>query len=177
MPPGTLNSTSRRQPGAWIMRASTLVAGTCLALIVVITTLQVVCRYAFGAPLRWPEEMSRVLFIWMTYGGCLLLPQLRQHISIEFVYYRLPQRGRDVLDFTIDALGAVFFAFLTLSGIMVVQVMWGLRLPALRWPTNIVFGFVMLAAAAQTYLHLEAIALRLLRRTQPEAPPSEKFRF
>ena len=159
------------------MRASTLAAGMCLALIVVITTLQVICRYAFGAPLRWPEEMSRVLFIWMTYGGCLLLPQLRQHISIDFVYYRLPPRGREVLDFIIDVLGVVFLAVLKLSGIMVVQVMWGLRQPAHHWPTKNVFGFVTLAAALQTYLHLEAVAQRLFTRREPGAPASDNFRF
>src|SRR4051794_28776930 len=93
------------QPGLWIMRASGVVAGLCLALIVGATMTQVVCRYVFGAPLRWPEEFSRVMFIWMTYGGCLLLPQLRQHIAIEFAYDLLPPRMQYVTDLFIDALG------------------------------------------------------------------------
>ena len=125
---------SSYQPGLWIMRASGIIAGVCLALIVGATMAQVICRYVFGSPLRWPEEFSRVMFIWMTYGGCLLLPQLRQHIAIEFVYDLLPERWKHILDLFIDALCVVFFAFLTFSAFVVAQVMAGLLLPALRWP-------------------------------------------
>jgi TRAP-type C4-dicarboxylate transport system permease small subunit len=165
------------QPGLWIMRASGIVAGVCLALIVGVTTTQVICRYVFASPLRWPEEFSRVMFIWMTYGGCLLLPHLRQHIAIEFVYDLLPGRWRYLLDLFIDALGVVFFAFLTFSAFVVAEAMAGLLLPALRWPVSALFGFVALAAAGQTYLHLETLCLRLFSNIDlQESSVAEKFR-
>jgi TRAP-type C4-dicarboxylate transport system permease small subunit len=159
------------------MRASGAVAGACLALIVGVTMLQVICRYVFGAPLRWPEEFSRVMFIWMTYGGCLLLPHLRQHIAIEFVYDLMPARWKHALDLFIDALGAVFFAYLTVSAVIVVQVMAGLLLPALRWPVSLVFGVVALAAAGQAYLHLETLCLRLFAHADlQESAVADKYR-
>ncbi len=165
------------QPGALIMRVSGLVAGTCLALIVITTMTQVICRYVFGAPLRWPEEFSRMMFIWMTYGGCLLLPHLRQHIAIEFVYDRLPRPLKLLLDLTIDTLGVVFFGFLAFSAFTLMTTMSGLLLPALRWPVNLLFGFVAVAAVGQTYLHLEALALRILAPHRArEVSAAEKFR-
>src|SRR5262249_37808184 len=55
-------------------------AGLCLAGIVVAGALQVFWRYALNAPLSWPEEVSRLLLIWLTYIGALVAPQSRLHV-------------------------------------------------------------------------------------------------
>lgn len=152
---------ARDRLGGLIAALSGWTAGLCLTAVLSITALQVFCRYVLDAPLRWPEELSRLLFIWLAYGGCMTLPYLRQHLAIEFIYLALPARWRWALDLLADSLGLVFFAALAYGGFTLVELMAGLRLPALQWPMNLIFGFVALAAALQSYLYLVAVAARL----------------
>jgi TRAP-type C4-dicarboxylate transport system permease small subunit len=164
--------TRRERLGAAITAASGWAAGLCLAAVLLVTALQVFCRYVLGAPLRWPEELSRLLFIWLTYGGCIALPHLREHLSIDFVHEALPERPRWALDLLSDALGLVFFGALAYGGYQLVLLMAGLRMPALQWPTNVIFGFVAATAALQACLHLAAVVARIAEAPRRlRAPP------
>ena len=40
---------------------------TCLAAMVFIILVQVTARYIFSSPFAWPEEISRILMVWMTF--------------------------------------------------------------------------------------------------------------
>jgi TRAP-type C4-dicarboxylate transport system permease small subunit len=44
-----------------------LLAGSSMALIVVVMVVQVVARYVFNASLIWAEELCRYILIWMTF--------------------------------------------------------------------------------------------------------------
>jgi TRAP-type C4-dicarboxylate transport system permease small subunit len=153
---------TRDRLGASITQVSSWAAGICLAAVLLVTALQVFCRYVLGAPLRWPEELSRLLFIWLTFSGCIALPWLREHLAIEFVYEALPPPVRVVLDLLADLLGLVFFGALAYGGYQLVQLMAGMKMPALQWPTNMVFGFVAATAALQSCLYLTAVVVGLI---------------
>ena len=58
-----------------------IVAGL-LILLVVITSAQVVMRYAFNSPLIWSEELARWLLIWLTFTGSALALKHRQHLDL-----------------------------------------------------------------------------------------------
>ena len=44
-----------------------------LSVVVVVTLLQIVLRYAFNAPLIWSEELARFLTVWMTFLGAAII--------------------------------------------------------------------------------------------------------
>ncbi len=148
--------------GRFVMWASGWAAGVCLAGVAGAAALQVFCRYVLNAPLRWPEELSRLLLIWLTYIGALVLPELRLHVAVGVLYDRMPGRARLALDLLADLLGAAFFGALALGGFALVRSMAGLLLPALQLPMNLIFGLIPIVAALQTYLHLVS-AIGLLR--------------
>ena len=157
---------------AFITAASGVVAGICLVMILSATALQVFFRYLLDAPLAWPAEFSRLVFVWLAYGGCLVLPRLGQHLAITFVHDRISSGLRWYLDLLIDVLGAAFFVSFTLGGISLVQSMAGLRLPALQLPTNLMFGFVTFVAALQAYLYVSSVVCHLLEVRGRFAKPS-----
>ena len=138
-------------------------AGVCLIGVLFVTTLQVFCRYVLDAPLIWPGETSRLMFVWLTYGGCLTLPGLRQHLAIEFVYGALSERLRWCADLLADALGLVFFGALALGGFALMEHMAGMLLPALQLPINLMFGYVTVVAVLQSYLHLMSVIGGLMK--------------
>ena len=53
-----------------------------LALMVVFTTLQIVGRYLFSTPFPWTEEMTRYMFVRITFVRSLLRPGLRLYLDI-----------------------------------------------------------------------------------------------
>lgn len=137
--------------------ASRFVAGSCLFLTVGAGALQVVCRYGFDAPLLWPEEVSRLLFVWMTYVGALVLPESGMHVAVGVLFDRLPRSGRRAADVLANGLAIVFFGALLVGGISLVRALSGILLPALQVPLSLLVGVVPVAAALQVYLHVGAL--------------------
>ena len=153
---------------AFISWVSEWMAGGCLAVIVVLIAVQVFCRYVLNAPLPWPEELASILFISMTYLGALVLPALRQHISVESLYLLLPGWARRVLDLATDLFCVVFFGAIVYGGFVVIDALAGQRMPALQIPRNTIFGIVTVLAAAQVYLHVVSVIWTILGNTPRE---------
>jgi TRAP-type C4-dicarboxylate transport system permease small subunit len=143
--------------GSYLSTVSKWIAGLCLLSIVAATSTQVFCRYALGAPLPWPEEFSRLMFVMLAYAGALSLPEMREHIAIEFIYDAAPRPLQIGIDIFIDLVAIIFFGFLAASSWELTEVMAGILMPALRIPTNIMFGSVAAAAAAQTIIYAESL--------------------
>lgn len=65
--------------------------------LIVLTTLgmiaaamaQIVSRYAFNAPLSWSEELSRFLFVWLSFLATWLAWRRREHIGVQLLPARL----------------------------------------------------------------------------------------
>jgi TRAP-type transport system small permease protein len=67
-----------------------------LAGMVVMVFGNVVLRYGFSSGITFSEEVSRFLFVWITFLGAILAFAQRAHIAMETVTHRLPpaaQRG------------------------------------------------------------------------------------
>lgn len=139
-------------------------AGLCLAGIVVAGALQVFWRYALNAPLSWPEEVSRLLLIWLTYIGALVAPQSRLHVSVDVVYNRLSPSARRAADLVGDLLGAGFFGALLVGGLELTYTTAGIRLPALQLPLNLIFGLMPVVGAIQLHLHVASAIHRFRDR-------------
>jgi len=69
-----------------------------MALTTLITTLQVVMRYGFNHPFTWPEEVSTLLLVWMTFTGASILLKKRKHIEIDFFVNLFPKKWQNAVD-------------------------------------------------------------------------------
>lgn len=66
----------------------------CLALMVVMVFGNVVLRYGFNSGLTLSEELSRWLFVWMTFLGALVALRSHQHLGTDTLVSRLPRVGK-----------------------------------------------------------------------------------
>jgi TRAP-type transport system small permease protein len=66
----------------------------CLALMVVLVFGNVVLRYAFNSGLTLSEELSRWLFVWMTFMGAVVALHERAHLGTDTLVTRLPLAGK-----------------------------------------------------------------------------------
>ncbi len=67
------------------------------ALMILVMFMQVVLRYIFNAPLMWPEELSRLLFLWLVYGAAPLAISRKSHLAVDFFISRLSWRSKQKL--------------------------------------------------------------------------------
>jgi len=66
----------------------------CLALMVVMVFGNVVLRYGFNSGITVSEELSRWLFVWMTFLGAVVAVRTHAHLGTDVLISRLPPAGR-----------------------------------------------------------------------------------
>jgi TRAP-type transport system small permease protein len=66
----------------------------CLVLMVVMVFGNVVMRYGFNSGLTLSEELSRWLFVWMTFLGAVVALNERAHLGTDSLIARLPVAGQ-----------------------------------------------------------------------------------
>lgn len=65
-----------------------------LALMVVMVFGNVLMRYGFNSGITLSEELSRWLFVWMTFLGAVVALNERAHLGTDSLISRLPVLGR-----------------------------------------------------------------------------------
>lgn len=65
-----------------------------LAVMVVMVFGNVVLRYGFNSGIIVSEEVSRWLFLWVTFLGAIVALKEHAHLGSDFLIARLPRRGR-----------------------------------------------------------------------------------
>ena len=66
----------------------------CLALMVVLVFGNVVLRYAFNTGITVSEEVSRFLFVWLTFLGAIVAMREHAHLGVDIVVRALPAVGK-----------------------------------------------------------------------------------
>jgi TRAP-type C4-dicarboxylate transport system permease small subunit len=68
----------------------------CLAVMVVLVFGNVVLRYGFDSSIAMSEEVSRWLFVWVTFLGAVVALYRHEHLGVDMVVDRLPVLGRKI---------------------------------------------------------------------------------
>ena len=66
----------------------------CLALMVVLVFGNVVLRYALNTGITLSEEVSRLLFVWLTFLGAIIAMREHGHLGVDTLVKRLPAAGK-----------------------------------------------------------------------------------
>jgi TRAP-type transport system small permease protein len=87
----------------------------CLAIMVVLVFGNVVLRYGFNMGITSSEELSRLLFVWMTFLGAIVAMHEHGHLGVDIVVRRLPAFGKK-LCLVISHVLMLFATWLFLEG-------------------------------------------------------------
>ena len=77
------------------------------------TTLDVILRYVFNAPLPEMFQLTEFMMVAVVYLGIAYVQQLKDHIKIEIVTQWLPKKIQEALDLFGILVGLVIFAIIT----------------------------------------------------------------
>jgi TRAP-type C4-dicarboxylate transport system permease small subunit len=98
-----------------ICRAFSVLMVLCLAAMVVMVFGNVVLRYGFNSGITVSEELSRWLFVWMTFLGALVALRNHGHLGTDTLVSRLPLAGKKVC-FVLAHLLMLYACWLMLRG-------------------------------------------------------------
>lgn len=77
-------------------RALDMLSGLCLAIMVVLVFGNVVLRYTMNSGITVSEELSRWLFVWLTFMGAVVALREHGHLGTDVLVSRLPAVGKKV---------------------------------------------------------------------------------
>jgi len=80
-----------------------------LAVVCLVTALQVVCRFILKMPLAWSDELGTFSFVWFALLGAAVAVREKAHIGVDAVTRLLPARHQSLI-----ALGTLFLVQLFL---------------------------------------------------------------
>lgn len=89
--------------------------GAMLAVMVVLVFGNVVLRYAFSSGVTLSEELSRWLFVWLTFLGAIIAMREGTHLGSDTLVSRLPVAGKKLL-FVVSHVLMLFVCWLLFKG-------------------------------------------------------------
>jgi TRAP-type C4-dicarboxylate transport system permease small subunit len=123
-----------------------------LAIMVVLVFGNVVLRYFFNSGITWSEEMSRYLFVWLTFLGAIGAYQNKEHLGVDMLVKRLPRKFKKGVLLVSDLL-ILGILFLILDG------SWKMTIlnidsvtPAVGMPLSLVYGTGLLVGVSMTII-------------------------
>ncbi len=99
----------------WLCKGLEYVIALFLAVMVVLVFGNVVLRYGFASGIVLSEELSRWLFVWMTFLGAVVGLNYGAHLGTEALIKRLGVTGKKIC-LTIAYLSMIFVCWLVFSG-------------------------------------------------------------
>ena len=73
-------------------RPEAFFCGILLAIMTIIMSAEVLCRYFLGHSLIWAEELVRYMFIWTIFIGSASCVPLKSHITVDLLAQVLPKK-------------------------------------------------------------------------------------
>lgn len=107
-----------------------------IVLMVIILFMQVVLRFFTGNPWVWGEELSRIIFVWVSWLGISIGQKHGEHIKVTMVTDRLKGNKQKIVLIIADIVSLVILAFFLYYGIIIVDTIFkmGTSTPALKIP-------------------------------------------
>jgi TRAP-type C4-dicarboxylate transport system permease small subunit len=121
----------------WLLKA---VIAVFLAIMVVPVFANVVLRYAFNSGITVSEELSRWLFIWVTFLGAIVALREHAHLGVDSLVRRLPTAGKRAA-LIVSQLLMLFATWLLLRGSWEQTLInWDVAAPASGLSTGLFYG-------------------------------------
>jgi TRAP-type C4-dicarboxylate transport system permease small subunit len=92
-----------------------VLAGLCLAIMVVLVFGNVVLRYTFNSGITISEELSRWLFVWLTFMGAVVALREHGHLGVDALVSRLPTPGKKIC-LVVAQVAMLYVSWLLLTG-------------------------------------------------------------
>lgn len=111
-----------------LFRGVEILIGIFLAVMIILTFLNVVLRYVFSSGLAWSEEVTRLCFIYLTYLGTIGAFRDNRHLGVEMLLEKVSKPVQRIVYVVIQVIVIWMMAWLAVGS-------WQLALQSIndRW--------------------------------------------
>lgn len=118
-----------------------------MSLIFLCVILQVTFRFVLQNPLPWPEELSRIFFIYLVFIGAAEASRERSHIAIDVMdVFRLSARTDRLLDIIRNVLVLIVLAIVGYGAYQIIPTGYNMYLPATELPMSVMSAPVLIGS-------------------------------
>ena len=146
-----------------------------LAVMLVMVFANVVLRYGFNSGITVTEEVSRLLFVWLTFLGAVPVMRQHGHLGVEMLVGVMSQRGRLICRFVTDVLIIACCVVFGWGAWEQTQLNLTNYAPASGIPSAWAYGAAVVAAIGIGCLTLADLIGALRRGSVPDAPRSHQY--
>ena len=136
------------------------------AAMIVVTLLGVFFRYVMLNPFEWSEELARFLMLCLSFLAINIALRKREHIAIQFLVQKLPNKISKVLDYFVNILIGLFLIVLMKQGYLMTT-----RTLLTTSTLNISMFWLYLTVPLGAFLTLLQLILNVTKKTISEFAP------
>lgn len=127
---------------AAVVNADQAIGAVVFIAIMILLTVQVVSRYAFGFSITWTEELSVLLFVVMTYLGISSAVTYRKHLRIDALLDAVPFKVKRVLLIVSDLVFIGFNTYLLFPFTSLIEGLGRAKSPMLGVPKALMYAVI-----------------------------------
>ena len=120
-----------------------------------------ISRYLFNSPIKWVEEVTNLLLIWMGFLAVCYSTASQSHVSIDFITRKMPEKFRFIWYAVLQAI--IVITFVLILPVAVKSVKYQITTPALNISLKAMFTVVPISCGLLIY-HSMVNIIGLLRK-------------
>ncbi|MCR6670752.1 TRAP transporter small permease [Devosia ginsengisoli] len=125
---------------------------TLVVVLALVVNLQIFSRYLFHAPFIWPEEVARLLMIWIAFVGSAAVTRRGADMAVDTFVLLMPEGLQRALAIIKDLVLAALFIFIALQGKALADAVSNMPLIATGWPTSLL-AWPLVVGGVLTAIH------------------------
>ena len=98
-----------------------IVASLLFCITLSLVVLNVITRYVLREGIPWSEEFATGCFVWTAFIGAAACYKRRQHMGVDVIVKRLPQKAQNIIKIIVDILLAVLCTYLFCIGCLYIM--------------------------------------------------------
>jgi TRAP-type transport system small permease protein len=124
---------------SWVDKLVLATVVLLMSVLVLVTSYQVFSRYVLNHPLRWSEELSRYLLVWIVFLGAWAALKEGRHLGMDILSRQIPPRWRPRLGVFVDAVVLAFLLAVLSIAPEILEITSRQRSAVLRVPMSLVY--------------------------------------
>ncbi|ASN06691.1 TRAP transporter small permease [Virgibacillus necropolis] len=118
---------------------------TMLAAMVVVIIIQVFSRQFFSYTPSWSAELSRILFVWVSFLGIAYGFKEKLHIALGLVVNAMPEKVQDFFDYVAKVIVIGLGILMVYNGWQFTMLMGRSTMPGTGWPSSVIYISIPIA--------------------------------
>lgn len=150
----------------WLRRIITLILLASICVLVVVTFLQVFCRFVIKVPVSWSEEVARISFVWLILMGAAVCVKENSHLSLEIITSSLSPKASSYMRIFVNAAIILVSLVILAAGTSYVMRSVGKTTVTMPIPANCVYIAAPVSAVLMIIFAIENIMIEIKGRKE-----------